>query len=430
MTRDIQPLETVLCEAPFCVGPSRERVPVCVECNKGVQDVERGTRCSGCSLPLCSQECAAGGRHLLECQEFKGKGWRAGDDVDRIGALMEALATIRMILNKRALKTEDREEFLEDLFDLSQGNGDIPEIDEKVVNEAVDIFGEDLDQEEFRTCYNQLFINGKSLGEGFPPGSALYLVFSIMNHSCMANTSVVINRDTEIQVKAQKLIKQGEEITTRYGGLNLGQPRRSQLLFDHWKFSCSCARCSDPTELTTFNSGLSCTNQGCQSYLLPYRALVWRCHGCGATEPVDFVLKVVRDAESFIRNNIGGDVDSEVLERTIWSLQTFLHPQHYMLSQIKLVLLNKYSFQSTMSRPVQERVVQLGQELAKLTIQLDSVYSSTLGKILKILIPVWSRLADADLASGSITRQHYQYRKTICYRYVDNIILCSRIKKK
>ena len=95
----------------------------------------------------------------------------------------------------------DREEFIKDLFDLSQGNGDIPEIDEKVVNEAVNIFGEDLDREEFRTCYNQLFINGKSLGEGFPPGSGLYLVFSIMNHSCMANTSVVINSDTEIQVQ-------------------------------------------------------------------------------------------------------------------------------------------------------------------------------------------------------------------------------------
>merc|ERR1711892_827721 len=414
--RDIQPLETVLCEAPFCVGPSRERLPVCVECLKGVQDVEGSTRCTGCSLPLC--------------REFKRRGWRAGDDVVKIGALMEALTTIRMVLKKRALGKDEGEDFLEDLFDLSQGNGDIPGIDEKVMTEVEEIFGEELDREDFCSNYNQLFINGKSLGEGFPTGSALYLVFSIMNHSCIANTSVVITKDTEIQVKAQKLIKKGEEITTRYGGLNLGQPRRSQLLFDHWKFGCSCGRCSDPTELGTFNSGLCCTTPGCQSYLLPYRALVWQCYGCGATEPVDWVLKVVRDAESFIRNNIGGDVDCEVLERTVWSLQTFLHPQHYMLAQIKLVLLNKYSFQSTMSRPVQERVIQLGQELAQLTIQLDSVYSSPLGKILKILIPVWSRLADADLSSGSISKQHFQQRKMICYRYVDNLILCSRIKKK
>jgi len=429
-SRNIHPLETILCEAPFCVGPSRERVPVCVECLQVVVEVEESGRCSGCNLPLCSQHCAAAGKdHCLECQEFRRRGWRAGEDMDRIGALMEALTTIRMILKKRRLKKDQENKFPNELFELSHGNGDTPEVDESLMSEVVNIFGEDINQEEFEDCYNQLFINAKSLGEGFPAGSALYLVFSIINHSCMANTSVVITKDKQIQVKAQRLIKKGEEITTRYGGLNLGQPRRSQLLFDHWRFSCSCARCLDPTELGTFNSGLSCTIPHCQSFLLPYRALVWRCHACNNTEPVDFVLKVIRDAESFIRNNIGGDVDSEVLERTIWSLQTFLHPQHYLLAQIKLVLLNKYSLQSTMSRPVIERVVQLGQELAQLTVQLDSNYSTTLGKIMKILIPVWSKLADADLASGGITSQQFQRRKIICYRYVDNLILCSKIKK-
>eukprot|EP00092_Neocalanus_flemingeri_P002802 GFUD01002999.1.p1 GENE.GFUD01002999.1~~GFUD01002999.1.p1 ORF type:complete len:486 (-),score=142.62 GFUD01002999.1:2-1459(-) len=428
--RDILPLETVLCEEPLCVGPSRERQSVCVECLQPVQDVETGTRCAGCRLPLCSTQCADRERHAVECQEFRRRGWTAGDDPDRIGALMEALTTIRMVLKKKSMRKLQEEEFIEDLFDLSQGNGDIADIDEKVLSEVWDIFGNDLEPAEFRACYNQLFINGKSLGEGISPGSALYLVFSIMNHSCVANTSVVITKDAEIQVKAQQLIKQGQEITTRYGGLNLGQPRRSQLLFDHWKFSCSCPRCQDPTELATYNSGLGCTVPGCQSYLLPYRALVWHCQGCGATQPVDFVLKVIRDAESFIKNNVSGDVDSEVLERTVWSLQSFLHPHHYLLAQIKLVLLNKYSFHTTMSRPVQERVLQLGQELAELTIQLDSVYSATLGKILKILIPVWSRVADADLSTGSIDRQQFLNRKRICYRYVDNLILCSRIKKK
>ena len=173
---------------------------MCVECLKVVQDVETGTHCAGCRLPLCSQECAGKERHAVECQEFRSRGWTAGDDGDRIAALMEALTTIRMVLKKRSLSKNQGEEFIEDLFDLSQGNGDITEIDEKVMKEVTDIFGEDLDPEEFRSCYNQLFINGKSLGECFPPGSALYLVFSIMNHSCVANTSVVITKDMEVQV--------------------------------------------------------------------------------------------------------------------------------------------------------------------------------------------------------------------------------------
>merc|ERR1711915_1076105 len=82
-------------------------------------------------------------------------------------------------------------------------------------------------------------------------------------------------------------------------------------------------------------------------------------------------------------------VDCEALERTISSLQEVLHPQHYLLAQLKLVLLNKYSFISQMTRPIKERILQLGQELAQLTIQLDSVFSNTL---VKILNPVWSRM--------------------------------------
>ena len=186
-------------------------------------------------------------------------------------------------------------------------------------------------------------------------------------------------------------------------------------MFEHWKFSCSCSRCQDPTALGTFNSGIRCTVQDCSSYLIPYRALVWQCHFCEATQPVDLILKVIRDAESFIRNNIGGDVDCEALERTISSLQEVLHPQHYLLAQLKLVLLNKYSFVSQMTRPIKERILQLGQELAQLTIQLDSVFSNTLGKILKILIPVWSRIADDDLKSNSISNEQFLYRKKICF---------------
>ena len=125
------------------------------------------------------------------------------------------------------------------------------------------------------------------------------------------------------------------------------------------------------------------------------RALVWRCSSCEDTQPIDTVVKVVRDAETFIRNNVGCDVDTDVLERTIWALEKTFHPKHFLLAQvkrplflpvkiyynplqIKLVLLTKYSLVPDMSVPVIERVVQLGEELVSLNLALDTVYSNVL----------------------------------------------------
>ena len=64
------------------------------------------------------------------------------------------------------------------------------------------------------------------------------------------------------------------------------------------------------------------------------RALVWRCSTCGETQDIDTVIKMVRDAETFIRNNIGCDVDTDVLEGTIWALEKTFHPKHFLLAQV------------------------------------------------------------------------------------------------
>ena len=89
------------------------------------------------------------------------------------------------------------------LFGLSQGNGDIPHMDEEVMEVWRVVMGDTWSEEEFRLCYEQLFINGKSLAD-IPGvrGTGLYLLFSVMNHSCLANTVTVVSRTTgQIQVR-------------------------------------------------------------------------------------------------------------------------------------------------------------------------------------------------------------------------------------
>ena len=88
------------------------------------------------------------------------------------------------------------------LFGLSQGNGDIPHMDEEVIAVWRAVMGDSWDEAESRLCYEQLFINGKSLAD-IPGarGTGLYLLFSVMNHSCLANTVTVVSRTTgQIQV--------------------------------------------------------------------------------------------------------------------------------------------------------------------------------------------------------------------------------------
>merc|ERR1712110_1393591 len=163
-------------------------------------------------------------------------------------------------------------------------------------------------------------------------------------------------------------IRIGDEVTTRYGGLNIGQvPRPNRVQhFQQWGF---------------------CPSSGCSGFLLPSRALLWSCNTCQSQVPLEFIFKTLRDADIFIKNNIGpGEVEEGLLERAIWHLADSLHPHHFLLSQVKLVLLTKYSLLLSPPRPILERITQLGEELVHLTSRLDSPLSPALPRILKVLI--------------------------------------------
>ena len=58
-------------------------------------------------------------------------------------------------------------------------------------------------------------------------GTALFGVYPLMNSYCYCNTMYIINPDTKImELRAQRSIKKGEEITTRYVLPSMEQPAR------------------------------------------------------------------------------------------------------------------------------------------------------------------------------------------------------------
>ena len=197
-------------------------------------DTDTCLGCERCGLPVCGQCGLQRSHHSLECDLVMRSGFRRHRD--RLPAVLEGLTSARMMLAKQQLRSRPGG-LDQSLFRLSQGNGDIPDMDEGVMEAWRTVMGASWDEEEFRLCYEQIFINGKSLAD-IPGvrGTGLYLLFSVMNHSCLANTVTAVSRLTgEIQVRAATRIRAGQEISARYGGLNLGQPRRQQLLFDHWR---------------------------------------------------------------------------------------------------------------------------------------------------------------------------------------------------
>ena len=51
--------------------------------------------------------------------------------------------------------------------------------------------------------------------------------------------------------------------------------------------------------------------------------------------PLDRVSSVLRRAESYIKNNLGGEPDNDILERTLEVLSSSLHSNHYLLAQVR-----------------------------------------------------------------------------------------------
>ena len=143
-TRDIHPLETILVESPFCVGPCRDGQLVCVECLCIIDEV-RAT-CHTCRLPVCGDtSCQETVRHhQAECDYIASSGW-TWSTPDQLSSLLEALTTIRMMSKIKQLKKQP-DDYSSALFELSVGNGDIPEIDDKVLQEAQAVMKQDFEK--------------------------------------------------------------------------------------------------------------------------------------------------------------------------------------------------------------------------------------------------------------------------------------------
>ena len=102
----------------------------------------------------------------------------------------------------------------------------------------------------------------------------LFPTLSLLSHSCLPSCEHWLEDGVAV-VRTRGRVGRQEELTIRYSSACLPRPLLARLTNTAWHFSCSCLRCTDPTELGTRASALHC---GCGGWVEPGGAA---CLGCG-----------------------------------------------------------------------------------------------------------------------------------------------------
>lgn len=164
--------------------------------------------------------------------------------------------------------------------------------------------------------------------------TALFFQMSLINHDCLPNTRSVTFENPDMSLSlaiyASTDIWKGQCITQQYVPVTKGTNVRRKALKE-WYFSCSCKRCSDPTEFGTYFSCLGCKK--CDGYICPMDPLdeysQWKCANCDMNLTSLDVERIVSQAETELQQN---DHRLSSFDSALDNLisNKFIHIHHYI----------------------------------------------------------------------------------------------------
>jgi len=403
-TRDIKPGQLIITDKPCVVGPPAKTVPVCLECLAPL--TPSSPPCPRCSLPLCGPLCFSGPHHLQECSLLSSSHHSISiKDFSSPHILYSAIVPLRMWL----LKTNNNTEWQKVNF-LQEGDSD--ELGKsKMWNDVADYIRNVMNIKDFSTkevlrLTGIKATNANSLEPTGVSGTGLYPLYPLMNSYCYCNTMYTIDKVTKVmEVRAQRLIHAGEEITTRYVIPMMGQPARSNYIWNNWGFICSCERCSDPTELGTMYGGVRCCDEG---YFLPAKLCKpgdrWQCDKCEEyIEEEDIIARLDKLKKLIDNTNLS---DAEEGEKLIKYLGLHLHHNHEYILRVKTQLLQLYTTEHKDStRPVLDRRLQLALDILQVTEVLDPGLTPRRGGLLKHVVDITMMKANMDCGKGLLDKE-------------------------
>jgi len=408
--RDIKPFQTVLTDRPAAVGPFPS---TCLSCS--APSTQPSYLCSRCCLPLCGVSCEEGEIHQQECQVIQRIGAGGREDTVDVSA---AVGVIRM-LKKMDDDPEVKERVLRLMDHLEERRSEEiwREVTEHIVPWVTSHGFAGVDPKLLERIVGIIRTNSVkwTAGSGQALGYAVCPVFAVLNHSCVNNTSDMQTKDGEMLVRATMLIKQGEEISTQYRGPKQGNVLRRQQFMDYWKFSCSCQRCSDPTELGTMASAMKCPQ--CTDTVLPSSSTVscsWVCDSCGREETAGGILERVMSLQLRLES-FSFAASPEAWETLLAQFQTELHEDHFLCMAIKRVLLSLYGAREgyrleQLPRQLIDRKIELCRNYVSIFSRLEPGFRQWRGDVLEEMIGPLTISMNQDMENNNISKIQYMIK--------------------
>lgn len=191
---------------------------------------------------------------------------------------------------------------------------------------------------------------------GLRSGSYLFFNGSFPAHDCIPNAKWSISSSSKYTLIALREIAKGESITQLYTESVVGTLERRWHLRESKYFSCTCYRCSDPTENGSYFSAIKC-HSCLPGYLLPLDPLDensnWTCYNpvtpgnnCSESQTVQAIETLLSKIKSD-REEIGDENSVEAIEkleilRTKWLTQ--IHANHFLIHEIEQDILQRSSY--------------------------------------------------------------------------------------
>jgi len=313
-SRDIKPWEAVIQDKALVVAPGDH--PLCILCLGDLGGGEGSTevaKCNGCGWPICpacneltdgpggttnSGNGISTDESLKEANEVRG--WKGFAEAHREECLLfqeqevrptlletgqrhwlyPALGVIRMLLLRKDSDSWKRVGGLMDHWDEWRGMPQVVEASLRLGNFLQQRLGIECTQEEVEHCWGVLQTNSISIGGG--SGRGLFPLVSLLSHSCKPCLEPAVSPSGQagITLRARRTIKAGEELTMPYTDVLREVRARQENLAKEWHFTCTCPRCSDPTDGGSFFSSLQCC---CGGFAIRQEAETqWQCSVCGS----------------------------------------------------------------------------------------------------------------------------------------------------
>ncbi|CAD7006252.1 unnamed protein product [Ceratitis capitata] len=243
---------------------------------------------------------------------------------------------------------------------------------------------------------------------------AIYPNAAMISHDCVSNARHTFDAQMHILFIAKQKIAKGEIIATSYTQPLKCTLMRRQHLLQTKCFECTCKRCSDPEELSTFAGAILCSKCKIGKIISTNpldNAALWKCQLCPHEIPAKQINwgngAMVKEIESLNKKS------PRVFEEFLHRYRDTLHEKNTHVLQVKYALTQLYGnapgFQMhEMNDAAVKRKVELCQELLDIADILDGGFSIFRGNLLLDLQEALVVQAKREFEQGLLTKTNVQ----------------------